>query len=232
VLAGWVLFLVQRGDMKNLPINPHAALRQKGLTLVELLATMVLMALIMGLMVTAMGQVSQVLRVSNELDAGFLPKWRQSRLFVELIENLALDPKDDRAFVGKPEIATFRSFASPFGEPGIAGGLQLELVDDAQQADVALLQLSPVKPASFGQVAPERLNLGRFNGRMALRYVDSAYVEHAQWPPFGATDEHVLPSAVIVRDRFGQQEAYLVASYAGPTMRQGNGLSQIFSGAR
>lgn len=198
----------------------------------ELLATMVLMALIMGLMVSAMGQVSQVLRVSNELDAGFLPKWRQSRLFVELIENLALDPKDEQAFVGKPEMAIFRSYASPFGEPGVADGLQLELVDDSQQTETVLLQLSQFQPTAFVRTATERLTLGRISGRMALRYVDSAGVEHAQWPPFAATGEHVLPSAVIVRDRFGQQEAHLAAAYAGPTQRPGNGLSQIFSGAR
>ncbi len=211
----------------------HAASHhQRGLTLVELLATMVLMALIMSLMATAMGQVSQVLRVSNELDAGFLPKWRQSRMFVELIENMALDPKDEKPFVGQPDAVVFRSFASPFGEPGVAQALRLELVEDAQQSDSALLQLSPVQSTELGRAKPESLNLAKISGRLALRYVDREGFEHPQWPPLGASAEHVLPSAVIVRDRFGQQEAHLAAAYAGSTRRSADNIGQLFGGAR
>jgi hypothetical protein len=82
------------------------------------------------------------------------------------------------------------------------------------------------------RATPERLNLAKISGRLALRYVDRSGVEHPQWPPFGASIEHVLPSAVIVRDRFGQQEAHLAAAYGGSTRRTGDSIGQVFGGAR
>jgi prepilin-type N-terminal cleavage/methylation domain-containing protein len=212
---------------------------QRGLTMIELLATMVLMSMIMVLMSGALSQVSQVLRVSDAAQAGFLPKWRSERLLGEVVSQWVIDPQRSfeaglkkLEFVGEPELAKFNSFSLPWVIDGQSGSALLEVQRNADSSTLWLKPWAQVLDTSprAGSETPA-LELGKWPVPVVLRYVDELGQEFAQWPPNGVSQTRALPAGLRVRQADGAQPVLLGFSYEGhgdPVER--NSLAGFFSG--
>lgn len=197
--------------------------RSRGLTLVELLVTVVILGFVIALMSGAFFQVSQVLRVATASGNGFQARWQQSRALNDVISNLVyLDPEAP-SLIGKSDRFDCVTLASPVGLPGVAEMLSVALVSDDN--DKTRLMLAPLEPVS-GLSNATGLNAGRsgdpskgiewtqWPGRLEFRYIDATGLEHATWPPSSGIVSNDAPSAVVIRE-IGQATLVRAVSYEG-----------------
>jgi general secretion pathway protein J len=204
--------------------------RQQGLTLIELLVTMVLLGFIMTLMSGAFVQISQMLRISSEHGNGFSGRWVQSRALNDIVANMVADPALPIPLAGAPARVSLTSLALPPTANGVAQRATLDLRTDNNGATV--LRLEPWAEAG-ARSEDKAFELARFDGRLSFFYLDAQGLEHAQWPPSGATQTDKLPSAIGIRDSARQGTVMQVAHYEGtPSARPNNGLGVMFGATR
>jgi general secretion pathway protein J len=203
---------------------------QQGLTLIELLVTMVLMGFIVALMSGAFVQISQMLRISSEHGNGFSGRWVQSRALNDIVGSLVADPALPIPLTGAPARVSLTTLALPPSVNGVAQRVTLELRADSSGATTLRLErlLEP------GIRSEETMfELARFGGRLSFFYLDAQGNEHPQWPPSGATQTDKLPSAIGIRDSTRQGAVMQVAHYEGtPSARPSNGLGVMFGATR
>jgi hypothetical protein len=191
--------------------------------MVELLATMVLLGMIMVLMSGALSQVSQVLRVSDEAQAGFLPQWRSRRLLSEVVSQWTIDPQRrfavglrQRDFVGDEQESRFNSLALPWA----MGQSQSAVLRVQREAEKAALVLAPYPQkidaiTKAGVASQETIEIAYWEVPVVLRYVDASGLEHGQWPPTGLDKYKALPVSLRVRQADGSQSLLLAFGFQG-----------------
>ncbi|NMM77911.1 hypothetical protein B2J88_36260 [Rhodococcus sp. SRB_17] len=198
--------------------------RQQGLTLIELLVTVVILSFTVALMSGAFGQIAQMLRVSTEHSNGFLSRWNQSRALYDMVANMVIDPTLEKPFTGQYQQLDMVTLALPNGPPGAPrpAHLQLKPAADADNSTDLILQ----NPAAQSSTAP--LKLARLPGRLEFRFVDHQGQEHAQWPPNGVAEYRPLPSAIVLKDTYSQQAIARAAAYEGSLAPKNNAIAQAF----
>jgi prepilin-type N-terminal cleavage/methylation domain-containing protein len=202
--------------------------RQRGLTLIELLVTVVILSFTVALMSGALGQIAQMLRVSTEHSNGFLGRWNQSRALYDMVANMVIDPTLERPFTGQAEQVDMVTLALPDGPPGAARAARLRLkpATDASSSTDLLLE-SPADQS--GQPA---LTLTRFPGWLEFRFIDHQGQEHARWPPSGVAIYRAMPSAVLLKDTESQQLVVRAAAFEGSLSPKNNSIAQAFGVGR
>jgi general secretion pathway protein J len=209
--------------------------RQSGLTLIELLVTMVLLGFVVALMSGAFVQIAQMLRISSEHSNGFSYRWTQSRALENIISNLVADPELDKPLEGSASRIALTSLTLAPAASGVAERALLVLRVDAFTGggdQTTVLELRPPEEA-FERRSEKPFELARFNGRLVFAYLDAKGREHKQWPPLGSTQLDRLPTAVGLRDEANQGNWVQLAHYQGvPTNRVNNGLAGMFGGPR
>lgn len=201
---------------------------QRGLTLIELLVTVVILSFTVALMSGAFGQIAQMLRVSTEHSNGFLGRWNQSRALYDMVANMVIDPTLAKPFTGQYQQLDMVTLALPDGPPGAARPARLQLKPTADTDNSTDLQLESQADRS-NQPA---LRLARLPGRLEFRYTDHRGQEHAQWPPEGVSEYRPMPSAVLLRDSNSQQTIVRAAAYEGNLTPQNNDIAQAFGVGR
>jgi general secretion pathway protein J len=204
--------------------------RQQGLTLIELLVTMVLLSFIVALMSSAFVQISQMLRISSEHGNGFSGRWVQSRALNDIVANMVVDPALPVPLTGAPTRVSLTTLSLPPSANGIAqrATLVLRSVNDGATA----LQIAPTLNTT-ARSEGIGFELARFTGRLSFIYLDAQGREHAQWPPLGATQLDKLPTAIGLRDAEKQGSLVQLAHYEGTVAAQrGSGLGALFGATR
>ncbi len=212
--------------------NQH---KQQGLTLIELLVTMVLLGFVVALMSGAFVQIAQMLRVSSEHSNGFSERWTQSRAMQDIVANLVPDPAQEIPLEGKSSNLTLTTLALPPRSDGVAQRAKLELKSglySAGEEAATILQVRAITdPPSF----PEKssFEIARYKGRLVFVYLDALDREYNQWPPLGATQVDRLPSAIGLRDESRQNSLVHIARYEGViSSKLNSGLEGMFGVTR
>lgn len=209
--------------------------RQRGLTLIELLVTMVLLGFIVALMSGAFVQIAQMLRISSEHGNGFASRWTQSRALQDMVANLAADPELPNPLEGTAARIQLTTLALPPAASGTPQRATLELKTSGYSADADITTVLQVAgtPVSFGAAEVKPFELARYRGRLVFVYLDATGKESRQWPPLGATQLNKLPSAIGLRDEAKQSALVQLAYYEGLTAAKiGGTLSGMFGGAQ
>ena len=122
--------------------KPQSKQKSKGLTLIELLVTVVILSFTVAILSGAFNQISQILRISSEQSNGFPARWSQSRALYDLVGNMVIDPTREKAFKGNHESIETVSLAVPESQPGIAHPFKLVIkpsIDSEQFSDLLLV---------------------------------------------------------------------------------------------
>lgn len=208
-----------------------SATTQRGLTLIELLVTMVLLGFVVALMSGAFVQIAQMLRISSEHGNGFIGRWVPSRTLQDIVANLSPDPSEPNPVVGTAQRVTLSTLALP---PSFSGAIKRATIEVRQdsysattpaQSTLTLLEAAANSP--LDQTKP--VELGVFNGRLIFVYFDARGREFRQWPPQGTTQPDKLPSAIGLRDEADQNKLLHLAFYEGEvTDKRSAGVGSMF----
>jgi len=197
---------------------------QHGMTLIELLVTVVILGFAVGIMSGAFTQIAQMLRVSTEHSNGFLGRWNQSRALYDMVSNMVIDPALEKPFAGQPMQLDMVTLALPDGPRGVARRARLRLKSADTDDDSTELWLENPAVAD----TPSSIGLARFPGRLEFRFVDHKAQEHTQWPPGGTTIYRALPSAILIRQVDGSRLVVRMAAYEGSLSLKNNAIAQAF----
>lgn len=206
-------------------MTPRA--QQQGLTLIELLVTMVILGFVVATLSGALTQISQMLRISSEQTNGFLGRWTQSRALFDIVANMVPDPTQDEPFKGTPtriELVSLSTPDSPLGQPR---RLRLTLGPVKDQPRQTQIDISELDADASAPVQPQWL--ASFDGRVEFRYVDKQQKEHGQWPIANGQQSQQLPSAILLRDSDRPETVIRMAGYMGP-ISSGNSIGQLMLG--
>lgn len=202
--------------------------QQHGLTLIELLVTVVILSFTVALMSGAFGQIAQMLRVSTEHSNGFLGRWNQSRALYDMVANMVIDPTLDKPFTGQHLQLDMVTLAFPDGSPGAARPARVLLKPTPNTDNSTDLQLEGPSDPSSQPV----MRLARLPGRLEFRFIDHRGQEHAQWPPSGVSEFRPMPSAVLLIDTNSQRTIVRAAAYEGNLTPKNNDIAQAFGVGR
>lgn len=202
---------------------------QQGLTLIELLVTMVILGFVVATLSGALTQISQMLRISSEQTNGFLGRWTQSRALFDIVANMVPDPTQDEPFKGTPtriELVSLSAPDAPLGQPRRLGLTLSPVKDQTRQTQIDISDLD-LDANAAAQARPQWL--ASFAGRLEFRYLDKQQKEHSQWPVNNGQQTQQLPSAIVLRDTDQPATVIRIAGYMGP-INPGNTLGQLMLG--
>jgi prepilin-type N-terminal cleavage/methylation domain-containing protein len=205
------------------------ASKQQGLTLIELLVTMVILGFVIATLSGALTQISQMLRISSEQTNGFLGRWTQSRALYDIVANMVIDPMQDQAFKGmatRIELVSLTAPDAPIGQPR---RLRLSLGPVKDQPTQTQIHFSELDENANSPSQNPVQWLATFEGRVEFRYVDKQQKEHGQWPIDNGQQTQQLPTAILLRDTDRPETVIRMAGYMGPT-QSGNSIGQLMLG--
>jgi prepilin-type N-terminal cleavage/methylation domain-containing protein len=218
------------------PKRAHLTQRQRGMTLIELLVTMVILGFVIATLSGALTQISQMLRISTEQSGSFLGRWSQSRVLQDIVGNMALDPSLDQAFQGNASRFELVSLSAPDAPAGAPRRMQLTLQPAPGKPGHTQLFIRQLDPAGTNQGPNNPSNnepqwLAEYPGRIAFYYLDKQHQEHPEWPIRNGQQSQALPSAILLKDSDSQQAVVKAAGYPGPINPPSN-LGQVLMGTR
>ena len=83
--------------------------RQTGLTLIELLISLVILGFVVTIMSGAFFQVGQVVRIAENVNGQFQPQWVRLNALKDIVANLVLPENIEHPFTG--DSASFESYS-------------------------------------------------------------------------------------------------------------------------
>jgi general secretion pathway protein J len=198
---------------KKLPVPRH---RQSGLTLIELLVSLVILGFVVTVMSGAFYQVAQVVRVAEGVNGQFQSQWLRLRALSDLVGNLVMMEGVERQFSGDAHGFEGFSLSLPQANWGVAQGFQVKLVGDDRGG--MKLTLTPTDAKESTLVSWDR--------PMEFQYLAVDGSTELIWPPFGKNTD-ALPSAVVVRASSGERQVQLIARYAGVRIPERDGQKDL-----
>ena len=191
--------------------------RQSGLTLVELLVTMIIFGFVIATLSGALSQISQLMRISSEQTNGFLGRWSHSRALHDIIGNMVIDPELDEPFTGttnRIDLVTLTTLHVALGRPE---RLRITLEPDKNNPRHTVLKVADLAPqVSARSEGGAGQWVTRFDGEVEFRYLDHQDEAHQQWPPANDLQKQKLPTAVLVQ-AVGQGQSFVrLSGYGGP----------------
>lgn len=168
-----------------------------GLTLVELLVSMVILSLVMTLVAQAVYQVGQIVRVADESVIRIGERWRAGWSAQPVLTNLAA-PREagDRPFEGSPtQISGFTTLPPDGSDQGIQA-FTLTLIRESSTLTTLIYA------ATAGSTDVPAKAIARWPARMEFRYRGANGLQTEQWPPWTrpGRDAALLPSAILLLD--------------------------------
>lgn len=176
---------------------------ESGLTLIELLVSLVILGFVVTVMSGAFFQVGQVVRIAEGVNGQFQPRWLHQNALNDLVGNLVIPDGDDRPFTGDADSFEGYSLSLPRADWGEMQKFRVALVprDGGRDLTVAAGDEKPIVIASWE--VPVQFEYVAVNG-----------APQSMWPPFGKSQDR-LPSGVVVRNVNGEQMVQLTAAFSG-----------------
>lgn len=176
---------------------------QTGLTLIELLVSLVILGFVVTIMSGAFFQIAQVVRVAENVNGEFQPQWVRLNALTDLVANLALPADNLQPFVGNSTGFEGHSLSLPQDDWGNAQAFTVKLVRTKQNSELTVA-------TSEGKT----ILIAAWSEPVELEYLSTDGSTHSIWPPFGRAVD-LMPSGVVVRATSGGRLIQLVAPYAG-----------------
>lgn len=200
--------------------SPRRARSQRGLTLVELLVSMLILGFVLTLVSQAVFQVSQITRTAQNATAELTGRWAGGWTVGPLLSNLVAPSEAPlgKAFEGSAtRMAGYTTLPLDGSQTGVKA-FTLELVPSFEGDTVTALRATPSSATSD---RPGSDTVASFVGRTEFAYLDAGGQLQAQWPPLTVTatrDPDELPKAVVVRRPLGG-EVLMWYPFQGDTRR-------------
>lgn len=202
---------------------------QRGLTLVELLVSMVILGFVMLLVSETVKQVAQVARAADDTTRGFSERWASGWSASGLFANLVVPPEagEQAAFKGDPtRVEGYTAQPLSGSESGMEPfSLELRASDDGRRTELTA-------PAGTRDGSGANAAVARFPGRAEFAFIDRQGRTQATWPPFTRTGEtpEELPRVVLIREA-STNNVLMWFDFPGEHIRQRN-TPGLFGGAR
>lgn len=193
---------------------------QRGVTLVELLVSMLILAAVMGLVSQAVSQVERIVRVADASQQALAERWGGGWALQLLFANVVA-PREGAASAFKGESMRLQGYTTAAVLDSEEAVRQFELKLNVGPTTDGASQLLYSEIDTAGRVRGVPQVVASFSGRVAFEYRDRDGIWRAQWPstigmPAGTPAER-LPSAVRVS---GVDEKRLFISY--PVLASGS----------
>lgn len=190
----------------------------RGLTLVELLVSMVIMGFVMTLVAQAVFQVGHIVRVADESVIRLGERWRAGWSLLPIMNNLVAPVEaGDRPLVGTAVRFEGHSTVSLWGDDTGVHPVVFALRPDGQKGTEMVYESVGGRTGvgDRGQV------LARWPGRIELRYQATRGTEEIQWPPLTRTvlDGVLLPESIRLID-VGSGAMVMAFQVPAPAERQ------------
>lgn len=190
------------------------------MTLIELLVSLVILGFVVTIMSGAFFQVSQVVRIAENVNGQFQSLWIRSHALTELVGNLVLLPGAENPFQGDSAGFEGASLSLPQSDWGYVRQFRAKLESrDKGGADLTVVvgDEKPVVIASWD--IPVKLEYLALDGS-----------SESMWPPFGKAANE-MPVGVVIRASTGEQLVQIVAPYFGlhkPEPNSKNDMGKLF----
>ena len=197
---------------------------QAGLTLVELLVSMVILGFVMTLVSEAVFQVSQIARAADATTRGLGARWGAGWSASGVFANLLApeEPADKPPMVGSSTRVTgFTARPMNGGDTGIeAFELQLGPAQGIRPGDPPSTDLLMITPGDNRRSEASQV-VASFPGRAEFAFVDRSGATLPIWPPLTRNElaPEDLPRVVMVRDA-GNGQVLMWYGFQGETIRQ------------
>jgi general secretion pathway protein J len=184
-------------------INTPALHRQSGMTLIELLVSLVILGFVVSIMSGAFFQVAQVVRIAENVNGQFQPQWLRLHALTDLVGNLVIQDVE-HPFEGDSAGFSGYSLSLPQADWGHVQQFQTKLESNPQGGTDLTLISDNEKPLVIASWAVP----------VKLEYLATDGSSQAMWPPFGKVINE-MPAGVVVRASSGEQLVQMIAPYAG-----------------
>lgn len=197
---------------------PHK--NEAGLTLIELLVTIVILSFVIVLISGSLTQISRIIETASTQNNGFLDRWNQVRAMHDIIANMVIDPQQEIPFSASEKSITLSTTAPPDAPRGIPKVIHINLKQD--QKSTAL---------SFqNQSKKEEKLITVFPGQIQFKFIDHQGKEYSNWPPKGTAQYREIPSSIILIDTRGSAEILKFIAYEGYLTPPQKNMSDFFPG--
>jgi general secretion pathway protein J len=174
---------------------------QQGLTLVEMLVSLVILGLVMLLVSETVKQVAQVARAADDTTRGFAERWAAGWSAGGLFANLVLPPEtgEQAPFKGSAmHVEGYTARPLDAGESGMEA-FALDLRFSESNARTSLMTQAD---AGSSTDATGAAAVAQFPGRAEFAFIDHQGQTLTTWPSMTRTGEAAedLPRAVLIRD--------------------------------
>lgn len=184
---------------------------QSGLTLIELLVSVVILGFVITIMSGAFFHVEKIVHIAENVNKGFQPKWLRATALIDLVSNLAMPENVEQPFKGDSAEFTSYSISLPEGNWGALQEFTAKLTPQSNGRGGVDLAVIPT--------GEKPLVIASWDIPVQFEYLDIDGVSQSMWPPFGKNQDS-MPSAVVIRARNGEQLLQLIAPYTGPRKQE------------
>jgi prepilin-type N-terminal cleavage/methylation domain-containing protein len=187
----------------------------RGVTLIEMLVSMLILGAVMSLVAQAVSQVERIVRAADETHRAMSERWGGGWAVQMLFANVvAPSEAGDRAFDGESTRVRAYSTLSPLDEEGGVRGFELTLRPSAQ--DARSTEVLYFEPDERGGRKTEPQPVARLEAAAVFRFASADGVLSEHWPgtvgPLGSKPPK-LPAAIQIVSSDG---ARLLMSFPVP----------------
>jgi prepilin-type N-terminal cleavage/methylation domain-containing protein len=191
--------------------------KQAGLTLIELLVSLVILGFVVTIMSGAFYQVAQVVRIAENVNGNFQGQWVRLNALRDLVANLALPKNVEKPFTGNDTSFEAYTLAMPQGDWGqvtLATATLKPNADGGTDLSISAENVPPLIVASWKM--PVVMEYQTIQGTM-----------ESIWPPMSGKAEDGLPRAVVIRAKSGEQRVQMLAVYDGIRKPESDGTKDL-----
>jgi len=190
---------------------------QSGLTLIELLVSLVLLGFVITIMSGAFFQVAKVVNIAENVNGAFQMQWVRINSLKNLVGNLVLPEEVQQPFSGNSEGFQAYSLSLPQTEWGSIQKFNAKLQISKDGHTDLLISLDD---ATTGIV------VASWGVPVKLEYLTVDGTFESMWPPMGRKAD-ALPRGVAIRANSGEQAIQMVALYEGARVVEPNAKNEM-----
>lgn len=185
-------------------LGPQKISMQSGMTLIELLVSLVILGFVVTIMSGAFFQISQVVRIAETVNGQFQPKWVRLHALTDLVGNLVLPLNIEHPFQGDALGFEGYSLSLPQSDWGNVQQFRTKLANRDHGGMELTVLVGDEKPVVIAS----------WDIPIKLEYLAADGSSQSMWPPFGKASNE-MPMGVVVRASSGEQLVQMVAPYFG-----------------
>jgi len=191
--------------------------KQAGLTLIELLVSLVILGFVVTIMSGAFSQMAQVVRIAENVNGNFQGQWVRLNALRDLVANLTLPKNIEKPFSGNDTGFEAYTLAMPQGDWGQVTQATATLKPNADGGTDLFVSAENVSP----------LIVASWKMPVVMEYQTIQGTTESIWPPMSGKAEDVLPRAVVIRAKSGEQRVQMLAVYEGNRKPEADGTKDL-----